>query len=48
MGFIVGVGGASKAPMPMGCWKSILAGLERFISLVHFEVKSGSKVLLDV
>ena len=26
-------------------WKSILAGLERFKSLVHFEVKDGSRVL---
>ena len=38
-GFTVGVGGASKATMPLvGRWKSILAGLERFISLVRFEV----------
>ena len=29
----------------VGFWKSILAGLERFKSLVHFEVKDGSRVL---
>jgi len=28
-----------------GFWKSILAGLERFKSLVHFDVKDGSRVL---
>jgi len=26
----------------IGCWKSILAGLERFKSLVHFEMNDGS------
>ena len=26
-------------------WKSILVGLEHFKSLVHFEVKDGSRVL---
>ena len=30
----------------MDFWKSILACLERFKSLVHFEVKDGSRVLL--
>ena len=29
----------------VGFWKSISAGLERFKSLVHFEVKDGSRVL---
>jgi len=29
----------------VGCWKSILTSLERFKSLVHFEVKGGSRVL---
>jgi len=29
----------------VGCWKSILAGLERFKSLVHFEVRDSSTVL---
>ena len=29
----------------LACWKSILASLERFKSLVHFEVKDGSRFL---
>ena len=29
----------------VSCWKSILIALERFKSLVHFEVKDGSRVL---
>jgi len=29
----------------VSCWKSILAGLERFKSLVYFEVKDDSRVL---
>ena len=29
----------------VGCWKSILAGLELFKTLLHFKVKNGSKVL---
>ena len=28
----------------LGCWKSILVGLERFKSLVRFEVNNGSRV----
>jgi len=28
----------------IGCWKSILSGLERFKSWVHLEVKNGSRV----
>ena len=35
----------SLYPHGVGCWKSILAGVERFKSLVHFEVKDGSRVL---
>ena len=27
----------------VGCWKSILAGLERFKSLVHFEVRDTAQ-----
>jgi len=29
----------------VGCWKSILASLEHFKSLVHFEVRIGTGVL---
>ena len=29
----------------MGCWRSILAGVERFKSLVHIEMKNGLRVL---
>jgi len=29
----------------VGFWKSILAGLEHFKSLAHFEVKDGSRLL---
>jgi len=29
----------------VSCWKSILVGLERFKSLVHYEVKDGSRIL---
>ena len=35
----------SSFPHGVGFWKSILAGLERFKSLVHFEVKDGLRVL---
>jgi len=28
----------------VGCWKSILAGLEHFKSLVNFKAKNGSRV----
>ena len=35
----------SSYPHDVGCWKSILAGLKRSKSLVHFEVKDGSRVL---
>jgi len=36
-----------KNPYPheVSCWISISTGLERFKSLVHFEVKDGSTVL---
>jgi len=38
---------SKKSPYPygVGCWKSILVGLERFKSLVHFKVRDGSRVL---
>jgi len=35
----------SSYPHGVGCRKSIFAGLERFKSLVHFEVKDDSRVL---
>ena len=35
----------SSSSHGVGFWKSILGGLERFKSLVHFEVKDGSRVL---
>ena len=35
----------SSYPHGVSCWKSILRGLEHFKSLVHFEVKDGSRVL---
>ena len=29
----------------VGCWKSILVGLELFKTLVHFKIRNGSRVL---
>ena len=38
---------SKKSPHPhgVGCWKSIISGLDQFKSLVNFEVNNGSRVL---
>jgi len=47
MGSRIWVGGVTRVLIlaGFGCSNPILAGLERFKSLVHFEVKDGSRVL---
>jgi len=34
----------SKHPHGVGCWKSIISGLDRFKSVVNFEVNNGARV----
>jgi len=40
---------SKKSPYPhrVGCWKFILAGLKLFKTLVHFQVRNGSRVLVS-